>query len=65
MSLFDDDRPQKKKEHEIGCDLTLLSADELGERIALLEAEIGRLSAERQKKMSGRAAAESFFRPKN
>lgn len=64
MSLFDDDRPKKKKDHEIGCDLQLLSADELSERIALLEAEIARLATEREKKMSGRAAAESFFRPK-
>lgn len=65
MSLFDDDRPKKKIEHEIGCDLQLLSADELTQRIALLEAEIARLAAEREKKQSGRAAAESFFRPRS
>nr|WP_316655643.1 DUF1192 domain-containing protein [uncultured Gellertiella sp.] len=62
MSLFDDDRPAKKLAHEIGCDLTLLSADELSARIALLETEIQRLSAEKQTKMRGRLAAESLFK---
>ncbi len=65
MSLFDDDRPKRKTEHDIGCDLTLLSADELSARIGILQAEIARLEAEKQKKTSGRAAAESFFRSKN
>ncbi len=64
MSLFEDDRPKKKQEHEIGCDLSLISADELAARIALLEEEIRRLTEERQKKLSGKAAAESLFRPK-
>lgn len=64
MSLIDDDRPKKKIEHEIGSDLTLLSADELSARIGLLEAEIARLAVEKQKKMQGRAAAEDFFKRK-
>lgn len=64
MSLIDDDRPKKKIEHEIGSDLTLLSADELSARIGLLEAEIARLTVEKQKKMQGRAAAEDFFKRK-
>ena len=37
MSMFDDDRPKKKQGHEIGCDLSLLSADDLAERIVLLQ----------------------------
>ena len=40
MSLFDDDRPAKKTAHEIGSDLSLLSVDELTQRIALLQEEM-------------------------
>lgn len=65
MSLFDDDRPKKKPEHEIGCDLSLLSASELDVRIGLLESEIQRLKTEKQQKMSGRAAAESVFKTRS
>ena len=62
MSLFDDDRPAKKTAHEIGSDLSLLSADELSARIDLLREEIARLEAERTKKGASRAAAEGLFR---
>ncbi len=62
MSLFDDDRPQKKLVHEIGSDLSLLSVDELTQRIALLTEEIARLEAERTRKSASRSAAESLFR---
>lgn len=62
MSLFDDDRPKKKIAHEIGSDLSLLSVDELTARIDLLEQEITRLEAERQKKDASRSAAENLFR---
>ncbi|KQZ49803.1 hypothetical protein ASD54_12790 [Rhizobium sp. Root149] len=62
MSIFDDDRPKKVTQHEIGCDLSLLSADELDKRVALLEAEIVRLKAERAQKDAGRRAAEDFFK---
>jgi len=62
MSLFDDDRPAKKIAHEIGCDLSLLSVDELALRIDLLRAEIERLDAERIRKGASRSAAESLFR---
>lgn len=62
MSLFEDDRPKKKIAHEIGSDLSLLSADELTARIDLLKQEIARLEAERQKKDASRSAAESLFR---
>ncbi|MFD1745219.1 DUF1192 domain-containing protein [Rhizobium helianthi] len=62
MSLFDDDRPKKVSTHEIGCDISQLSADELDRRVALLEDEIERLKQERARKDAGRAAAESFFK---
>lgn len=62
MSLFDDDRPKKKLAHEIGCDLSLLSADELSLRIDLLKQEIERLEAERASKSASKSAAENFFR---
>ncbi|PYG58507.1 DUF1192 domain-containing protein [Rhizobium sp. UGM030330-04] len=62
MSLFDDERPQKPVAHEIGSDLSLLSVDELSNRIDLLQAEITRLEEERQRKSAGRLAAENLFR---
>ncbi|HEY2246798.1 MAG TPA: DUF1192 family protein, partial [Bradyrhizobium sp.] len=43
MPMDDDDRPRKKITHEIGQDLSLLSLEELNERIALLNAEAERL----------------------
>ena len=45
MATEDDDRPRKKVTHEIGQDLSLLSVEELNERIALLTSEIERLQA--------------------
>lgn len=62
MSILDDDRPKKPSPHEIGSDLTFLSADELQARITLLKEEIARLESEISRKMSGRAAAENLFR---
>ncbi|CUX56814.1 MULTISPECIES: DUF1192 domain-containing protein [Agrobacterium] len=62
MSLFDDDRPQKPLAHEIGSDLSLLSVDELSNRIELLQAEITRLEEEKNRKSAGRQAAENLFR---
>ena len=47
MAAFnDEDAPKKKLTHEIGQDLTLLSAVELADRIALLKVEIARLEAD-------------------
>lgn len=48
-------------EHEVGQDLSLLSIDELDERIGLLEREIARLKEARDGKESSRAAASAFF----
>ena len=62
MSIFDEEQPKKRRDHEIGCDLSLLSADELSSRITLLKQEIARLEEERQSKTASRSAAESFFR---
>jgi uncharacterized small protein (DUF1192 family) len=58
----DDDMPKPKKLHEIGCDLTFLSAGDLEERITLLKEEISRLEADKAAKTSSRKAAENFFR---
>ena len=62
MSLFDEDRPKKQPVHEIGSDLSLLSADELAVRIDLLRQEIARLETEKASKSVSKAAAENFFR---
>ena len=63
MAAFDDDdKPKKKIAHEIGQDLTLLSVDELGLRVALMQDEIKRLEADMAKKHAKRAAADQFFK---
>jgi uncharacterized small protein (DUF1192 family) len=62
MSLFDDDRPKKIPAHEIGCELAMLSKDELGARILLLKEEIHRLEHELLKKDLGKSAAENLFK---
>ncbi|MGE0564006.1 MAG: DUF1192 domain-containing protein [Pseudolabrys sp.] len=63
MPAFDDeDRPKKKLSHEIGQELTLLSVEELSERIALLRDEISRLEADIAKKKASRSAADDVFK---
>ena len=62
MASEDDDRPRKKITHEIGQDLSLLSVEELNERIALLTAEIARLQEAATKKRASKDAASSFFK---
>jgi uncharacterized small protein (DUF1192 family) len=62
MATEDDDRPKKKITHEIGQDLSLLSVEELNERIALLNAEIARLQEAAGKKRASKDAANSFFK---
>jgi uncharacterized small protein (DUF1192 family) len=62
MAIFDDEPRKKSRPHEIGQDLSLLSVDELSERIALLREEIARLEAERTAKSATKSAAESLFR---
>jgi uncharacterized small protein (DUF1192 family) len=62
MPMEDDDRPKKKISHEIGQDLSLLSVEELTERIALLTAEIARLEEAAKKKRASKDAANAFFK---
>jgi uncharacterized small protein (DUF1192 family) len=63
MAAFDDEEaPKKKLAHEIGQDLTLLSADELAARIALLKGEIARLEADIEKKRAVKSAADLSFK---
>ena len=63
MPLIDDEeRPKKKLVHEIGQDLTLLSVEELRERIALLNDEIARLEANVASKQASRTSADQFFK---
>ena len=62
MPIEDEDRPRKKISHEIGQDLSLLSVEELAERIALLKAEIERLEQAASKKRASKDAANSFFK---
>ena len=62
MAIEDDDKPRKKISHEIGQDLSLLSVEELAERIALMNAEIERLQAAMAKKRASKDAAAGFFK---
>jgi uncharacterized small protein (DUF1192 family) len=62
MAIEDDDKPRKKITHEIGQDLSLLSVEELSERIALMTSEIERLQVAMTKKRASKDAANSFFK---
>jgi uncharacterized small protein (DUF1192 family) len=62
MAAIDDDRPKKKVSHEIGQDLSLLSVEELDERIALLQGEISRLETNKLGKQASRQTADQFFK---
>lgn len=62
MRPTDEEDPKRRLLNDIGCDLSQLSADELTAPIALLEAEIGRLSREREAKQRGRLTAEGLFK---
>jgi uncharacterized small protein (DUF1192 family) len=61
-AMEDDDRPKKKLLHEVGQDLSLLSVEELAERVQLLHGEIGRLEADMAQKRTKRSAADQFFK---
>ncbi|HJY18009.1 MAG TPA: DUF1192 domain-containing protein [Xanthobacteraceae bacterium] len=61
-AVDDEDRPKKKIVHEIGQDLTLLSAGELTERIGILKDEIARLEADMARKQAMKSAADSIFK---
>ena len=61
--MFDeDDKPKKKRAHEIGQDLAALSISELEERIATLRSEIGRLEESIAAKKASQTVASTFFK---
>ncbi|WP_454624601.1 DUF1192 domain-containing protein [Bradyrhizobium cenepequi] len=62
MAMEDDDRPRKKITHEIGQDLSLLSVEELTDRIAMLSAEVERLREAMTRKRASKEAANNFFK---
>ena len=62
MAAEEVDRPRKKVSLEIGQDLSLLSVEELSERIALLNGEIDRLREAVEKRRASRDAANSIFK---
>jgi uncharacterized small protein (DUF1192 family) len=65
--MDDDDRPRPRGDAAsllAGESLDSYSLDELDARIALLEEEIVRVAAHRNKAAAHRAAADSFFKPK-
>jgi uncharacterized small protein (DUF1192 family) len=61
-AIDDDDKPKKKIVHEIGQDLSLLSVEELGSRVQILNDEIARLEADKKRKQATRSAADQFFK---
>lgn len=62
MSLSDDDRPLPKPKIAVDDDLSLLSLDELEERIAAFRAEITRNEEELERKRQSLSAADSVFK---
>jgi uncharacterized small protein (DUF1192 family) len=54
-------RPRKKA-HELGEDLALLSVGELRERVEALQAEIVRLETAIRSKEASKSAADTFFK---
>ncbi|WP_142636655.1 MULTISPECIES: DUF1192 domain-containing protein [Sphingomonadaceae] len=70
--MDDDDRPRRRSpEGSLGAasllaseSLERFSLDELGARVALLEAEIERIRAHHRAAQAHRLAADALFRPK-
>lgn len=62
--IQDEENKKPTTGHQLGCDLSAISADELRQRIALLETEIARIKAEIDSKQASRKAADSLFGPK-
>jgi uncharacterized small protein (DUF1192 family) len=62
MARDEEEQARKKAVHEIGQDLSLLSAAECEDRIAILEAEVARIRSALTKKQASRNAAERFFK---
>jgi uncharacterized small protein (DUF1192 family) len=62
MALFDDEPIKPISAHVVGQDISLVSVEELGQRIAMLKAEIERLEAERTARGATKSAAEALFK---
>jgi uncharacterized small protein (DUF1192 family) len=60
--MDDDDRPKRKVTHDVGQDLSLLSREELRERVTLLKDEIARLEAAFAAKQASVSTADKFFK---
>ena len=64
--MDDDDLPRRRGDAagQLACEsLDSYSQDELAERIELLEAEIARVKAHRDKVAAHRSAADALFKP--
>ena len=62
LDPFADEPRRVASAHEIGQDLSMLSIDELDERVEILEREIARIKETRAGKENSRAAASAFFK---
>jgi uncharacterized small protein (DUF1192 family) len=60
--MFDDDQVKKPKGHEVGMPIDTMSVEELTDRIAMLEGEIGRLQAAIAARQKTRSAADALFK---
>jgi uncharacterized small protein (DUF1192 family) len=60
--FFEEQPRRAASAHEMGQDLSLLSVEELSERIAQLQSEIARLEEARSSKLDSRRLADSFFK---
>jgi uncharacterized small protein (DUF1192 family) len=61
-AIMDEDDISKPKSHEVGMVLDAMSAEELQDRIGLLEQEIARLRRAIEARGHTRKAAESIFK---
>lgn len=62
MAFIDEEPLKRARAHEIGQDLSLLSVEELRERIEVLKGEIARIEQELSQKGATKAAADALFR---
>lgn len=64
VNPFGEDLPRPRPDtHQIGQELAQLSIEELDERMAALDGEIGRLREAKAKKLESRTVADAFFKP--
>jgi uncharacterized small protein (DUF1192 family) len=62
MALSDEEPRKPAGPHVVGQDVSLLSVEELGQRIAMLKAEVERLEAESAQRGATKSAAEALFK---